>query len=400
MNKICRICLEEGVLSSVFTKNYNISLCDMVEYCCNIKISKDDGLPEQMCSNCIYKLGIAYHFKQTCESADIRLRQYLGLRIPSKYNDACVATDPYVPTHATIIKKCKCKPPEPKRHTNYKKKSESEKLKRGPKPKPKQDHACYQCDKQFRCQAQLEMHVRTHTGDKPFVCMYCPRRFTQKHNLTIHLRIHTGEKPFQCEVCSKRFSAQGNLHAHLKIHTGQRDHVCTLCNKTFITSSELTRHMSKHRGVKNFKCDLCGAAYVHSRDLKLHKLKKHQIVPPNSKLQNEGFNNSGNIDIIGIDVGKDPPMPMKDVSHLIPHLINEKPQQNLPVITESNQAMLPFEQKSAKEMFHQYPNKVFEVHDCAICGEGFEYVTALAQHYLHRHKDHDSVQTKTYGLAQ
>lgn len=33
-------------------------------------------------------------------------------------------------------------------------------MKRGPKPKPKQVHACYQCDKQFRCQAQLEMHVR------------------------------------------------------------------------------------------------------------------------------------------------------------------------------------------------------------------------------------------------
>ncbi|KAF9410426.1 hypothetical protein HW555_010477 [Spodoptera exigua] len=340
-------------------------------------------------------MGIAYHFKQTCESADIRLRQYLGLRIPSKYNDACVATDPFVPTHTTIIKKCKCKQQEPKRQTNYKKKSESEKMKRGPKPKPKQDHQCYQCDKQFRCQAQLEMHVRTHTGDKPFVCMYCPRRFTQKHNLTIHLRIHTGEKPFQCEVCSKRFSAQGNLHAHLKIHTGQRDHECSICNKSFITSSELTRHMNKHRGIRNFKCDLCGAAYVHSRDLKLHKLKKHQIVQQNSKIQNEGFNNSGNIDIIGIDVGKEPPM--KDVGHLIPHLINEKPQQNLPVIPE-NQPLMPFEQKT-KEMFHQYPTKVFEVHNCAICGEGFDYVTALAQHYLHQHKDHENIHSKIYGLS-
>lgn len=91
---------------------------------------------------------------------------------------------------------------------------------------------------------------------------------------------------------------------------------------------------------------------------------------------------------------------MKDVSHLIPHLINEKPQQTLPVISESNPALLPFEQKSEKEMFHQYPNKVFEVHDCAICGEGFEYVTALAQHYLHRHKGNDTIQSKSYGLTR
>ncbi|XP_037298240.1 zinc finger protein Xfin isoform X2 [Manduca sexta] len=358
-------------------------------------ISKDDGLPEQMCSSCVYKLGVAYHFKQTCESADIRLRQYLGLRIPSKTNDAMVMTDPIAPTYSTIIKKCKCKLSDQKRtSSNYKKKSESEKQKRGPKPKPKQIHSCYQCNKQFRCQAQLEMHVRTHTGVKPFVCMYCPRRFTQKHNLTIHLRVHTGEKPFQCEVCSKRFSAQGNLQAHLKIHTGQKDHECTLCNKSFITSSELTRHLSKHRGIKNFKCDLCGAAYIHSRDLKLHKLKKHQIDSKASKMQTETFNNGSNIDIIGIDVGKESTIPMKDVNHLLPHLIEK--QQNIPPITDHSQPILSYEQK--KEIYMHYP-KVHENHSCAICGEGFLCVNALAQHYLHRHKGYDILQ-KNYTLTQ
>lgn len=132
---------------------------------------------------------------------------------------------------------------------------------------------------------------------------------------------------------------------------------------------------------------------------KLHKLKKHQIVPQNPKIPNEGFNASTNIDIIGIDVGKEPPMPMKDVNHLIPHLINEKPQPSLPVIPESNPSLLPYD-KSVKDMFHQYSTKVFDAHSCAICGEGFDYVTALAQHYLHRHKDHETIQTKGYGLSQ
>ncbi|CAG9785554.1 unnamed protein product [Diatraea saccharalis] len=393
MNKICRICLEEGVMSSIFMKNFNLSLSDMIEYCSVIKISKNDGLPEQMCSNCIYKLGIAYHFKQTCESADLRLRQYLGLRVPEKCSDVAVMTDPITPVHTTIIKKCRCKIAEQRKTiSNYKKKPESEKQKRGPKPKPKQEHNCYQCDKQFRCQAQLEMHVRTHSGEKPFVCMYCPRRFTQKHNLTIHLRVHTGEKPFQCEVCSKRFSAQGNLQAHLKIHTGQRDHSCSLCSKSFITSSELTRHMNKHRGVKNFKCELCGAAYIHLRDFKLHKMKKHQISTHSTKTQNDNYNSSTNIDIIGIDVGKDMPQipmnPPKDMNHHnIQHLINDKPPQNISMPVEPhphNQNLVAYGQKSIKDIY------VGENHNCAICGENFEYLNTLAHHYLHDHKGYDS----------
>ncbi|XP_045768954.1 zinc finger protein OZF [Maniola jurtina] len=371
MNKLCRICLEEGILSSIFTKSYNLALCEMIEYCSNVKIRKDDGLPEQICSNCIYKLGISYHFKQSCESSDVRLRQYLGLSIPCKVSHAMVMTDPIVMTPPTIVKKCKCQPVQKKSSSNYKKKPDSEKLKRGPKPKPKKDCICNQCNKEFRCQAQLEMHMRTHTGDKPFACRYCPRRFSQKHNLTIHLRVHTGEKPFQCEVCSKRFTAQGNLQAHIKIHTGQKDHVCSLCNKSFITSSELTRHIQKHRGVKNFKCDICPLAYVHLRDLKLHKLRKHQI-PDTSKAQNE-YNPNKNIDIIGLDEGKTMTLPGKEENNYTHNITSNKSTQEHLLIGNHS-------------IFNPNPNKLNESYICSNCGENFEYMSVLAQHYIHHHK--------------
>ncbi|XP_038214669.1 zinc finger protein 675 isoform X2 [Zerene cesonia] len=347
MNKICRICLEEGVLSSVFAKNYNLSLCDMIEYCSNVKIQKDDGLPEQMCSNCAYKLGIAFHFKQTCERSDIRLRQYLGLELTSKYKDANINTEPIVMTKTTIIKKCKCMGDMKKPRTNYKKKPDCDKLKRGPKVKPKKVHECYECHKQFRCQAQLEMHVWTHTGEKPFACVFCSRRFTQKHNLTIHLQMHTGEKPFQCEICSKRFSAQGNLQAHIKTHTGQKDHVCAVCNKAFITSSELTRHMTKHTGIRNFKCDICGKSYSQNRDLRLHKLRKHDCVPNEPESQKDAFNT--NIDIVDVDEVKNiPSSSVKETNHFPSlHLSNKNPEHSL--ITQNH--TLPYEDKGIKDIF-------------------------------------------------
>lgn len=36
-------------------------------------------MPGVICNNCIYRLGVAYHFKQQAENSDLRLRQYFGL---------------------------------------------------------------------------------------------------------------------------------------------------------------------------------------------------------------------------------------------------------------------------------------------------------------------------------
>lgn len=122
---------------------------------------------------------------------------------------------------------------------------------------------------------------------------------------------------------------------------------------------------------------------------KLHKLKKHEVLLQNQKLPNEGYNNSTNIDIIGIDVDKEaPPMPTK-VNHDIIHLVHKDPV-NLP---EHSHSLLPYEPKDGKDVYHQ----VLETQTCTICGEGFDYMTALAQHYMHQHKEYEH-NMKNYGL--
>lgn len=49
-------------------------------------------------------------------------------------------------------------------------------------------------------------------------CQYCDKAFLKNFDLQQHLRSHTGEKPFQCIVCGRAFAQKSNVKKHMQTH--------------------------------------------------------------------------------------------------------------------------------------------------------------------------------------
>lgn len=77
-NVTCRICLQEGPIRSLFDKcpQSSLTYCDKVMQCTSVEIRKGDCLPDQICSECIRDLDVAYRFRVNCESSDAILQSY------------------------------------------------------------------------------------------------------------------------------------------------------------------------------------------------------------------------------------------------------------------------------------------------------------------------------------
>ncbi|CDW81250.1 UNKNOWN [Stylonychia lemnae] len=139
------------------------------------------------------------------------------------------------------------------------------------------------CQKEFITKGHLKTHELIHSGDRPYACEKCDKSYSRSGRLKIHMRTHTGEKPFICpfDKCDKTFTEKGNLKTHIRIHSGEKPYLCSFqdCDKSFTTQGHLTDHMRRHSGERPFKCTKCDMAFMRSSTLKIH-LRRHNGEKP------------------------------------------------------------------------------------------------------------------------
>uniref|UniRef100_A0A336MD49 CSON009854 protein n=1 Tax=Culicoides sonorensis TaxID=179676 RepID=A0A336MD49_CULSO len=136
---------------------------------------------------------------------------------------------------------------------------------------------CDKCEKSYKSQQHLQTHAIVHEN-KIFPCDICGRIFNRPDKVRSHRRIHDPNRPtFECPECHKHFSFKTALTGHMRTHSGERPFVCLVCGMAFALSGNLSKHMHSHTNSKPYMCKFCTFGTKKKTEFEFHLRMNHEF---------------------------------------------------------------------------------------------------------------------------
>ncbi|KAM3955993.1 uncharacterized protein ACR2FA_010048 [Aphomia sociella] len=115
------------------------------------------------------------------------------------------------------------------------------------RPPTKKSFPCPECGKIYNKQITMKYHYNyEHLKKTQFICTKCDRYFLNGFRLRLHTAsVHDKvSKPKNkiCSLCGRGFSTNRILENHIRTHTGERPFLCTQCPAAFAQKTALMTH--------------------------------------------------------------------------------------------------------------------------------------------------------------
>lgn len=140
-----------------------------------------------------------------------------------------------------------------------------------PAPDPVQTHLCPECGNMYKYARNMIKHLRivhSSLGGSSFKCHSCNKQFRCNNDLEAHTNKHLNIKPFECSKCKKSFYNKRFLAVH---SCKEKKYHCQFCFKQCTTAALFRQHMLSHEINPSFRCLKCRRSFKHRQSFKRHE---------------------------------------------------------------------------------------------------------------------------------
>ncbi|CAH2008435.1 unnamed protein product [Acanthoscelides obtectus] len=312
--RICRICMKEGMMMSIF----KVNISKKIMACASVQVWQNDKLPSQICNKCTAKLHISFQFKKMCEKSDAKLRQILQKMEDMKVQNAVQSENKivgqsekipcleiahqqtargepaYIECNPSVLEVGVTVPQES--HTNY----------MSQPSQPPLTHMDYNEQQQLQLHGYNIQVIGHQVQVYDSASSYMPLNQMQtadgnviNNQAVTHMQlvaqpeIETLESVMQQQQAGQDHNHQLShqqieppVHVQLPDRTAENDSKssksqnkeakndaskqCPTCNKVFGTAAKLSRHVKTHSADLPYKCKVCSKGFAHSGNFKIH----------------------------------------------------------------------------------------------------------------------------------